>query len=137
MMTALPFRTGYFDTALLDLGAVIEEATEDLEQVNFDTLVGTGFSGAVVIPALALALGKDFLLIRKDNDDSHHGKGKLIGKLGRKWIFVDDFVSGGTTRNRVFDKVFEAARDSAHTTENVGAYLYANPTGKFREPGDF
>lgn len=136
-MSTTTFKTGYFDSALTDLGTVIGQATEDLAQVKFDTLVGTGFSGAVVIPALALALGKNFLLIRKDNDDSHHGSGKLIGILGKRWIFVDDFVSGGTTRNRVFEKIEAAAYGAGHTTENVGAFLYANPEGKFREPGDF
>lgn len=136
-MSTTTFRTGYFDEALNDLGTVIETAKEELANVDFDTLVGTGFSGAVVIPALALALGKNYVLIRKDNDDSHHGKGKLIGNLGKRWIFVDDFVSGGTTRNRVFEKIKEAAFDGGHTTENVGGYLYVMPTGKFREPGDF
>lgn len=50
------FNTGYMDRALDDLPTIIEEAVENLRGVDFDTIVGTGFSGGVVIPALAMRL---------------------------------------------------------------------------------
>ena len=81
------FRTYYMDKALFNLSEVIETAKERLAGVDFDTMVGTGFSGGVVIPALALAMGKKFVLIRKETDDSHHGRGQLLGQLGARWIF--------------------------------------------------
>jgi orotate phosphoribosyltransferase len=115
-------RTYYMDDAVFDLNKVIKTAKERLADVDFDTLVGTGFSGGIVIPALALAMGKKFVLIRKETDDSHHGKGRLLGELGQKWIFVDDFVSSGRTRQRVIDKVEEVDGD----TEYVGQYMYVN-----------
>jgi orotate phosphoribosyltransferase len=115
-------RTWYMDNALFGLPEVIETAKERLANVDFDTLVGTGFSGGVVIPALALAMGKKFVLIRKETDDSHHGGGRLLGELGNKWVFVDDFVSSGRTRQRVIDKVEEVESD----TEYVGQYMYIN-----------
>jgi orotate phosphoribosyltransferase len=115
-------RTYYMDDAVFDLNKVIKTAKERLADVDFDTLVGTGFSGGIVIPALALAMGKKFVLIRKETDDSHHGKGRLLGELGNKWIFVDDFVSSGRTRQRVIDKVEEVDGD----TEYVGQYMYVN-----------
>jgi orotate phosphoribosyltransferase len=120
------FRTGYFDQALFDLPSLIEEIKPILADVDFDTIVGTGFSGGVVIPALALALGKDFVLIRKETDDSHHGAGRLLGRLGERWIFVDDFVSGGHTRRRVLEKVEQAAALQEVTTSYVGDFLYAH-----------
>lgn len=113
-------RTYYMDTALFNLQEVIETAKERLANVDFDTLVGTGFSGGVVIPALALAMGKKFVLIRKETDDSHHGRGRLLGELGEKWIFVDDLISSGQTRQRVIKKVEEVDSD----TEYVGQYMY-------------
>lgn len=120
------FGTGYMDQALDDLSGVISQARKDLAHVDFDTLVGTGFSGGVVIPALALALKKNFVLIRKETDDSHHGSGRLLGTLGERWVFVDDFVSSGSTRRRVISKVEEAASWDGHRTTHVGDYLYAN-----------
>jgi orotate phosphoribosyltransferase len=115
-------KTYYMDTALFNLQEVIETAKERLADVDFDTLVGTGFSGGIVIPALALAMGKKFVLIRKETDDSHHGRGRLLGEIGEKWIFVDDFISSGKTRQRVIDKVEEVDSD----TEYVGQYMYVN-----------
>lgn len=127
-MTVAQFRTGYMDMALTEDGLreIIEDAQANLAGVEFDTLVGTGFSGGVVIPALALSMGKNFLLIRKESDDSHHGPGLSIGNLGERWIFVDDFVSLGRTKERVFRKVVEGAYWREHDTKYVGDYLYAN-----------
>lgn len=116
------------DQALFDLPDVIEKAKKDLAEVDFDTLVGTGFSGGIVIPALALAMGKQFVLIRKETDDSHHGKGRMLGNLAARWIFVDDFISSGRTRNRVIEKVTEALDDALepHDSTMVGQYMYCD-----------
>lgn len=122
----MKFRTGYMDKALFDLETVIEDAKEALKDKDFDTIVGTGFSGGIVIPTLALALGKQFVLIRKEDDDSHHGGGLMLGNLGERWIFVDDFVSTGTTRTRVLEKIKKGATDDYHDTEYVGDYMYQN-----------
>lgn len=122
--TVSTFKTYYMDNALFDLANVIETAKERLADVEFDTLVGTGFSGGVVIPSLALAMGKKFVLIRKETDDSHHGKGRLLGELGARWIFVDDFTASGTTRKRVIEKIGATAQDYSITTTMVGQYMY-------------
>lgn len=120
------FRTYYMDSALFDLPEVIETAKDRLKDVDFDTLVGTGFSGGIVIPTLALQMDKKFVLIRKETDDSHHGKGKILGDLGDKWVFVDDFVSSGKTRRRVINKIEEAwdYEGVGNRPEMVGEYMY-------------
>lgn len=127
MIMTQTFRTHYFDEAVLDLAGVIENAKKQLAGVDFDTIVGTGFSGGIVIPTLALAMGKKFVLIRKEGDDSHHGGGKLVGQLGERWIFVDDFVSSGKTCDRVISKIGEAALATGHRSTMVGQYMYARP----------
>jgi len=120
------FKTWYMDQALFDLSEVIEVAQEELDGVDFDTMVGTGFSGSIVIPSLALAMGKKFVLIRKETDDSHHGPGQLLGDLGARWVFVDDFVSSGRTRKRVMGKIAAAAKESEIVTTMTGQYMYAS-----------
>lgn len=123
------FNTWYMDDAVFKLGEVIEEAQKRLDGVDFDTIVGTGFSGGIVIPSLALAMGKKFVLIRKETDDSHHGKGRLCGDLGQRWIFVDDFVSSGRTLRRVIGKVGQACAEERVSTTMVGRYMYQNYNG--------
>lgn len=140
------FKTWYMDQAVFDLAKVIETAKDRLEGVEYDTLVGTGFSGAIVIPSLALALGKKFVLIRKETDDSHHGKGRLVGELGERWIFVDDFISSGRTRDRVIEKIKEAKSETGRKVFStlVGQYMYngwnheEDAYGKYDAPmGDY
>lgn len=122
--TEAVFRTGYFDRALQHLDLVLNTAEQRLANVKFDTIVGTGFSGGVVIPALALRLGVNFALVRKESDDSHHGAGLLVGVIGKRWIFVDDFTSSGATRTRVISKVTLGAELEDLKTLHVGDYYY-------------
>jgi orotate phosphoribosyltransferase len=126
------FRTGYLDRALYDLPTLLRDARKTLVDVDFDTIVGTGFSGGLVVPTLAMRLKKKFVLIRKENDDSHHGSGRLIGELGERWLFVDDFVSSGATKRRVIDKIQLASIVEDINTVHVGSFYYAacDATGK-------
>lgn len=120
------FMTYYMDDALFRLESVIDHAMEDLSDVDFDTIVGTGFSGGIVIPSLALIMGKKFALIRKDTDDSHHGSGLPVGEIGDRWIFVDDFIASGKTRKRVIKRVDDFLDMWEGTSEMVGQYMYAD-----------
>jgi adenine/guanine phosphoribosyltransferase-like PRPP-binding protein len=118
------FHTSYFDRGIFNLEAVLRNGEKHLADLDFDTMIGTGFSGGVIIPALALRLDKMWALVRKDNDNSHHGAGEILGEIGQRWLFVDDFVSSGHTRNRVVTKVSEACSDRGHFPTYVGDYLY-------------
>src|SRR5690242_5394879 len=132
----LDFRPGYFDHALTNLDDIIERAAHDLRNVEFDTIVGTGLSGSVVVPALAMWMDVNYILVRKDGEDSHH-TGPMVGVLGKRWIFVDDFISTGATRTRVLSAIAGAvARRNDHwrdwdsnnlfQTNYVGDYLYVD-----------
>lgn len=131
-MATTTFRTYYFDNAVTNLAAVLRDIQTGLRGIDFDTIVGTGFSGGIVIPALALAMGKKFVLIRKEDDDSHHGGGQLVGQLGERWIFVDDFVSSGRTRTRVIRKIADAVLGSGQQTTMVGQYMYTGHAPGFK-----
>lgn len=99
-------------------------AENELEGVEFDTVVGTGLSGLLPLAVLADHFGVHFAAIRKPNDSSHAGGDLFEGTLGDRWLFVDDFISSGTTFNRVLETVHKTARDNSHKTECVGALQY-------------
>lgn len=130
---SLEFSTGYMDQAFRDPSQVIEEARTALRGVKYDTLVGTGMSGAVIVPTLARALRKKFLIVRKDVDlKSSHASLQWLGELGKRWLFVDDFVSTGDTYARVRRAVEKASQhyqsagygSEPFETEHVGSYMY-------------
>ncbi len=125
MNDQITFVTNYMDDAIFQLPDVIDRAKRELADLDFDTIVGTGFSGGVVIPALAMALGVNYVLIRKDTDDSHHGAGRMLGTLGKRWLFVDDFTSSGSTRRRVLEKIEDVLDGRDFDSTYVGDYLYA------------
>src|SRR5258708_3313379 len=96
-----PLQVGarYFKEAFQDQAELIRKARIALEGVDYDTMIGTGLSGSLVIPVLAGALDKHFAIVRKE--PSQHDSSRIVGKIGHRWIFVDDFVSSGETRNKV------------------------------------
>jgi adenine/guanine phosphoribosyltransferase-like PRPP-binding protein len=98
-----------------DLGAAVLKAVRLCEErglKKFDTIVVQGTSGMAIGFPLAVALGKDIAVLRKEDDHSCHGSaGELIGRKqvsGKKCLFVDDFVSMGRTRTRVREAVERA-----------------------------
>lgn len=134
MAETIVLHQGYGSTGALysNLDDILNKAADKLADVDFDTMVGTGMSGSIVIPLLAKALGKNFLIIRKDGAGAHTDS--HVGRLGGRWIFVDDFVSSGSTRDRVVAKVNDIVSTENRyrygppqfATEWVGSYLYAS-----------
>ena len=89
------FHSGYMSGAW-DFETILAAAQKALKGKRYDTLVGIGLSGAIVVPRLAASLGKHALFIRKPNDGSHSWL-PAEGTLGHQWIFVDDFIDTGAT----------------------------------------
>lgn len=116
------FRSHYLKAAH-DFDALISFADDELAGVGFDTLVGTGLSGTIVVPMLARHLGKHFLIIRKDNDGSHSDL-PAEGTLGKRWVFVDDFIETGMTLGRVWNKVHKLSAEADFESEFVGVAEY-------------
>ena len=88
-----------------DLPQAVTRAVRTIEPrlKEFDMIAVQGVSGMSLGFPLALKLGVDIVVVRKPGDDNHCGGERITGtKVSRKrCLFVDDFVSGGTTRNRV------------------------------------
>lgn len=93
---------------------------EQREAVDFDTMIGTGLSGALTVPFLARAMGKHWAIVRKEKDVDNHSGNPIEGSIGERWIFVDDLISSGETRRRVLSVVAQTFSD----TKYVGDYLY-------------
>lgn len=82
-------------------------------------MVGTGLSGALVIPDLARRLGKLFAIVRKETERTHSSR-PIEGDIGERWLFVDDLIATGMTYCRVRHTVHKYAVG----TNLVGAFLY-------------
>jgi adenine/guanine phosphoribosyltransferase-like PRPP-binding protein len=126
----------YFDPTR-DAAVAVAAARKHLKGVDFDTFVATGLSGATVAPILARAFHKNVLIIRK-HDDRCHDSNPAVGALGERWVFVDDFISTGSTFERVLLAVCKLEKDfsfrrptGGQRAEFVGAFCYG---GSYESP---
>lgn len=90
----------YLDRIFNNLGQLVDQIANVLKDVEHDTIVGTGLSGTMVVPMLAWVTGKQFAIVRKG--EPNHSYIDVEGKIGHKWVFVDDLISTGDTLKRVF-----------------------------------
>jgi hypothetical protein len=109
-------------------------AKQHLAELDFDTLVGTGLSGTIATADVARYLKKNYLIVRKANDGSHSSM-PVEGKLGKKWIFLDDLVSSGRTFCRVWDTVHKISADRNFKSEYAGMFLYNDES--FIDPHEY
>jgi hypothetical protein len=132
------FQSDYMYQAHEDPAKIVRRARKVLADVDFDTMIGTGLSGALVVPYLARRLGKHWAIARKDGDNSH-ASWPIEGEVGERWIFVDDFISSGRSRDRTrgaVDRAFTqrfTQRSEEDQTHFVGSYLYNGEAFKERE----
>lgn len=132
MSEPLRMHTSYMSYAHKSWRKVLAQARLHLDPQNYDTLVGTGLSGAILIPRLAGSLRKNWLMVRKPGDGSHSFS-LAEGTLGSRWVFVDDLIDSGTTFDRVTDAVKDICESRKHKTTFVGAYLYQRG-GQWQSP---
>lgn len=104
----------------------VRVARQKLKGKAYDMLVGTGMSGALVVPVLAYALRKRYCIVRKTNDKgkANHSEYAVEGKIryGDRWLFVDDFVASGETRKRVHKAM--ATLVDKNNIKFAGQYMY-------------
>ena len=80
--------------------AALKKAKIKLKGIKFDSIVVTGNSGTIFGGALAYTLKKSLILIRKKGVDSHSWRVVEGNANCKKWIFVDDCVCSGNSRDR-------------------------------------
>lgn len=103
--------------------------------IQFDSMVGVGNSGLLVLPILARHFNVPFFALRKSGI-KHHNRRNVYGDgiIGQRWILIDDVkVLGGTIEyaNKTIRQLAEA---SDFETQYVGTYLYEPMNGC---PGEF
>lgn len=128
--------SGYMGHAFVSREQQIAQARAvllDPRVPDFDTMVGSGLSGTLLVPRLADVFECHWLIVRKPQDvERSHAHQPAEGNLGRRWLFVDDFISGGLTVKRCIETIGDLSREFAQPTECVGAYLYRD--SEYRTP---
>lgn len=122
----------YFSRAFGSIETIADEMLEEVQSVEFDTMVGTGLSGTLVVPTLARAFGTYWAIVRKEN--SPHSSYLIEGEIGHKWLFVDDIIDSGSTLKRVKEAIadevdryngrYYRGHSDDFVTEYVGTYQY-------------
>jgi len=117
---------------LSDLADTVKRTVDTLKPFKdrFDFIAVSGMSGALVGAPAALRLNRPLVIVRKNSDDHHGGRGEVINRQAVKgsYVFLDDFISSGTTQRYVIDKLSEHDADGG--VEHVGDLLYNGGTGK-------
>jgi hypoxanthine phosphoribosyltransferase len=92
---------------------------------SYDTMIGIGISGALVVPAMGRHLRKNWALARKSGDGSHAGDTPFEGRIGSRVLIVDDWVDSGATVAVILGKLAEAARQYGRPVpEVIGIFEY-------------
>lgn len=113
------------DALFMSRTELAERAQDRLHDVEFDTMIGIGLSSALVIPTLADRFDCYWAIVRKDMENTH-GSERIEGNIGKRWLFVDDFMASGQTGCNVMRHVREFCSDTGWRTELVGAYMYSD-----------
>lgn len=101
---------GTFD----DLRDAVTRAVRVIEprMDEFDIIAVQGASGMSIGFPVALSIGARIVVVRKPGEDNHCGPEKITGLgtdggglRGQRVLWMDDFVSMGTTRQRVREAV--------------------------------
>lgn len=98
-------------------------------EIKFDTIAFRGMSGALIAPVIADRLGKDVVMIRKD--DGNHSGYRVEGRIcAKNYIIIDDLISTGETL-RLIIRTLNEKRDSTidHIPNCVGIFLYSDSRG--------
>jgi hypothetical protein len=88
---------------------------------EFDVIAFRGMSGAYIAPAVADALDKELLCIRKTSEQSH-GSPVEGTTSDTRYIIIDDFVSTGETVAQIVEAI--RANGAAHVLLPLFVYTY-------------
>lgn len=99
----------------------IERIIKMLKPYNdrFTTFAFMGMSGALIAPLLADKMGKDILLVRKN--DKSHSYYNAEGRVDGDYVIIDDLVDSGKTVRKIIDDI-----SKVYPIKCVALVLYDN-----------
>jgi len=108
-----------------DLAVTVREAFDVIRAADisdqYDSIIVTGISGILVGSPVALRLNKPLVILRKDGDMHHNGRIVInVDRMGKRCLWLDDFVSLGNTEARVWAFLDERGAELAYR------YLYSH-----------
>jgi orotate phosphoribosyltransferase-like protein len=85
---------------------VIKKLIKYLEphKEEFDAVVVSGYSMALIAPSIADALGKNIILVRKLSE-TNHSEYLVEGVRNQGCVFIDDLIASGGTFRFVYNQV--------------------------------
>lgn len=100
---------GYIDSFIdpakleVQVDLCIRALSPQLEK--FDSIAFSGMSGALIAPPVAMALGKELIMVRKEGQSTHSSRIVEGNYASRKYIIVDDFRASGATEDYIFNQI--------------------------------
>lgn len=98
----------------------LQEAEEQLKDLDYDSIVVRGLSGTIMGSCLAHRLKKNLVVVRKGEEC--HGYSLEYNDFPKKYIILDDLVSSGDTIRSIKDRM-DRILDSI-SSRCMGIYLY-------------
>lgn len=93
---------------LSDMAVVATRTTKALRErrEEFDSIAVRGMSGALIGSIVSVRLKKPLVVVRKPGEEAH-GSGLAVnaGNVGKRVLFLDDFVSTGRTKRAVIEVI--------------------------------
>ena len=95
---------------------------------RFDSIVIQGMSGVLVGAPAALELAVPLIVVRKESEfnDCHSGRRVInLFRVGKRFLFLDDFIAWGDTFGRVLKEIAEQCkRDDIPAARCTAIYQY-------------
>lgn len=91
------------------LHTYLDLAIKALKRREFDAIAFRGMSGAVAAPTIALALHKNLILVRKDEEKTHSTYVVEGCNSTLRYVIIDDFMVTGDTVRAIRKQVFKFA----------------------------
>lgn len=121
----------YLRDAFEDTDMVIERVAKALEGKDYDTIVGSGVSGAILLLKLRDRFKCNVAVVRKANDGSHSAE-HVEGTIGERFVVVDDQVASGGTVKHILRQIRKQLHDREGVYNmpkfvGVACYCYSGP----------